>query len=93
VTSRVPGIEKGLARQVAHFMQRTRTVDFLKRPGVSETLDWAMALMAMERDSLDEEVVRETIGCILKYHDDIRRFTEEIWSDHEKRVPYLEGEV
>ncbi|MBN1102202.1 MAG: MoxR family ATPase [Deltaproteobacteria bacterium] len=79
VMTRVPGIEERLARQIARFMQRIRTVDFLKRPGVSETLDWAMALMAMERDSLDEAVVRETIGCILKYQDDIRRITE----DHE----------
>ena len=38
---------------------------------------------------LDEEVVRETLGCFLKYQDDIKRFTEEIWADHEKRAEYL----
>lgn len=90
VTTRLPHIEKNLARQVAHFMQKIRSVDFLKRPGISETLDWASALIEMERKHLDEEVVKETLGCILKYQDDIKRFTEEIWADPEKRVEYLQ---
>ena len=86
---RLPGVEEGLARQIAHFMQRIRGVDFLKRPGISETLDWAQALMTMHRNCLDEQAVRETMGCILKYQDDIRRFLEEIWDDPEKRNLYL----
>jgi MoxR-like ATPase len=89
VVMRLPEIQQKLARQVANFMQKIRSVDFLKRPGVSETLDWASALIAMERKSLDEDVVKETLGCILKYQDDIRRFKEEIWADPEKRVDYL----
>ncbi|MBN2122945.1 MAG: MoxR family ATPase [Deltaproteobacteria bacterium] len=76
VLTRLPQIEQRLAGQVARFMQRIRQVDFLKRPGVSETLDWAGALIAMERKSLNEEVVRETTGCILKYQDDIKRFLD-----------------
>jgi MoxR-like ATPase len=76
VLTRVPGIEKSLAGQVARFMQGIRKLDFLKKPGVSETLDWARALMALERNSLGEEVVRETVGCILKYQDDITKFGE-----------------
>jgi MoxR-like ATPase len=74
--ARLPGIEEALALQVAHFMQKIRSVDFLKRPGISETLDWAQALMAMQKKSLDEQVVKETLGCILKYQDDIQRFIE-----------------
>ena len=70
-------------------MQKIRSVDFLKRPGISETLDWAGALMAMQKRYLDEDVVKETLGCILKYHDDMTRFSEEIWSDYEKRTEYL----
>ena len=88
--TRLPGIDKSLARQVAHFMQRIRSVDFLKRPGISETLDWAQALITMQKKWLDEEVVEETLGCILKYQDDIQRFKEEIWTDDEKRGQYLE---
>ena len=89
VTTRVPKIEAKLAKQVTHFMQQIRTLDFFKKPGVSETLDWAMALMNMQRKYLDEEVVRETLGCILKYQDDIKRFTAEIWADQERRAEYL----
>lgn len=90
VTTRLPGIEEKLARQVTHFMQKIRALDFLKKPGISETLDWAMALMTMQRRYLDEKIVKETLGCILKYQDDIRKFNEEIWTDSEKRVDYLE---
>lgn len=89
VSSRLPQIEDNLAKQVTRFMQRIRTVDFLKKPGISETLDWAMALINMQKDHLDEEVVRETLGCILKYQDDIKRFNEEIWADDEKRAEYF----
>ena len=70
-------------------MQRLRQEDLLKRPGVSETLDWARALMEMQKDYLEEAVVMETLGCILKYQEDIRKFKEEIWQDEEKRAAYI----
>jgi MoxR-like ATPase len=89
VTTRLPKIEAELAKQVTHFMQKIRDLDFFKKPGVSETLDWAMALINMQKKYLDEEVVRETLGCILKYQDDIRRFTDDIWADQERRTEYL----
>jgi MoxR-like ATPase len=89
VVTRLPQIQQRLAKQVANFMQKIRSVDFLKRPGVSETLDWAHALITMERKHLDEDVVKETLGCLLKYQDDIRRFKQEIWADPEKREGYL----
>jgi len=91
VTTRLPEIEANLAKQVTHFMQKIRTVDFLKKPGVSETLDWANALITMERKYLDKDVVQETIGCLLKYQDDIKRFNEGIWVDAEQRAQYLEA--
>ena len=89
VTARLPEIEDTLAKQVTHFMQWLRTVDLLKKPGISETLDWTRALITMQRKYLDEEIVRETLGCILKYNEDIQKFTEEIWGDPEKRSGYL----
>ena len=89
VTTRLPKIEAKLAKQLTYFMQKIRDLDFFKKPGVSETLDWAMALINMQRKYLDEEVVRETLGCILKYQDDIKRFTAEIWADQERRAEYL----
>jgi MoxR-like ATPase len=89
VRTRLPGIEEGLAKQVSHFMRKIRDLDFLKKPGISETLDWAGALIAMERKHLDEEIVMQTLGCILKYQDDIKRFSEEVWSDLQMRQGYL----
>ena len=89
IMTRLPGIEGRFAEQVTRFMQRVRRVDFLKKPGVSETLDWARALMAMHKDHLDGNLVIETLGCILKYQEDIRRFKEEIWAEDEKRAAYL----
>ncbi|MBW2030951.1 MAG: MoxR family ATPase [Deltaproteobacteria bacterium] len=89
VKAKIPNIDETLARHVTHFMQRLRKVDFLKKPGISETLDWAAALIAMQRQYLDEDIVRETLGCVLKYQDDIKMFHEEIWSVHEQREGYL----
>ncbi len=77
VMTRLPGIEEDLANQVTRFMQKIRSVDFLKKPGISETLDWARALMAMEKKTLDEDLVRETLGCFLKYQDDIKTINQD----------------
>ncbi len=91
IMARLPGIESRFAHQVTRFMQKIRTFDFLKKPGVSETLDWARALMTMEKAYLDEDVVRETLGCFLKYREDIERFNQEVWTDADIRAEYLEA--
>jgi MoxR-like ATPase len=90
IMTRIPGIEESFAARIAGFMQQMRTVDFFKKPGISETLDWAQALLAMHRDHLDENVVQETLGCLLKYQEDIRKFNQEIWPDNEQRNAYLQ---
>lgn len=89
ILARIPDIEARFAAQVTRFMQKLRSLDFFKRPGISETLDWARALMALHRDHLDEEVVQETLGCVLKYQEDIKRFHEEVWVNAEERLAYL----
>ncbi len=89
IMTKLPGIEGRFAEQIARFMQRIRTANLLKKPGISETLDWAQALMAMHRQHLDEGVVIETLGCILKYQEDIKTFKEEVWSDDEQREEYI----
>ncbi len=91
IMTRLPGIESRFAKQLTGFMQKIRTVDLVKRPGISETLDWALALMTLHRQFLDEEVTMETLGCILKYQEDIERFKNEIWADHDQRAGYLPG--
>jgi len=89
VMTRMPGIDASFAEKISRFMQKLRAVDFLKKPGISETLDWAQALIAMQRHALDADVVAETVGCILKYQEDIKRFKEQIWTDPEQRKAFL----
>jgi MoxR-like ATPase len=78
VERKVPGINTRLAAQVARFMESLRTLRLAKVPGVAETLDWAQALAGLHADHLDEELVAETLGCLLKDADDIRRFKAEV---------------
>ena len=78
VQRKVPGIDARLAQEVARFMESLRRVRLAKVPGVAETLDWAQALASLHADHLDETVVMETIGCVLKDADDIRKFRAEV---------------
>ncbi|MBM4327843.1 MAG: MoxR family ATPase [Deltaproteobacteria bacterium] len=88
IMARVPGIALELAGQVAAFMKRIREEDLVKRPGLAETLDWAAALLALDRSALDEETVAETLGCILKHREDLVSF-KELWDRPEFREPLL----
>jgi MoxR-like ATPase len=78
VERKVPGINARLAREIARFMGGLRQVRLSKVPGVAETLDWAQALTALHADHLDEGLVNETLGCVLKDSEDIRRFRAEV---------------
>ncbi len=71
VRRRVPGLAERLARQVVAFVQALRQEDLYKPPGVAETLDWAEALLALDRSELDAAAVSETLGALLKYRDDV----------------------
>jgi MoxR-like ATPase len=70
---RVPGVAERLSREVVAFVQRLREKDLFKLPGVTETLDWAQALQALDKDTLDAETVDATLGVLLKYQDDVAR--------------------
>ncbi len=74
VRTKVPGIEDELARQVAGFVQRMREMGLDKSPGVSETLDWARAMVVLNHTHLDPEVIRQTLGSLVKDADDLERF-------------------
>ncbi len=78
VMTKFPHIRDRLAKQVCSFMQRVRQMNFYKRPGIAETLDWAAALITLNRQELDEETVEETMGCIFKYREDLHHLREEI---------------
>ena len=72
IQARVPEAPELLAQQVVAFVQDLRNTDLYKRPGVAETIDWLNALVALDQRVLDEEIVHDTLGALLKYQDDIR---------------------
>jgi MoxR-like ATPase len=72
IQARVPEAPELLAQQVVAFVQDLRDTDLYKRPGVAETIDWLNALVALDQRVLDEEIVHDTLGALLKYQDDIR---------------------
>ena len=71
--AKVPGADKRLAQEIVAFVQNLRDRDLFKLPGVAETLDWAAALTHLDKISLDEQTIGDTLGVILKYQDDIAR--------------------
>jgi len=73
VTLKVPGLDDALAASVVRVVGALRAMDLRKVPSVSETIDWARTLLALGADRLDERVVRETLGVLLKHQDDIVR--------------------
>ncbi|MBW2584408.1 MAG: MoxR family ATPase [Deltaproteobacteria bacterium] len=89
IRTRIPRIEESLVVQVAGFMQTIRREDLMKKPGISETLDWAEALLKLNQGVLDQQIVEQTLGCILKYREDIQKFRSSIWTDPDKRSQLL----
>ena len=77
VRLRVPGVPERLAAQAAAFVQGLRRLDLAKPPGVAETIDWANALAALGRQELDAEIVEQTLGSVLKYHEDVLAVRDE----------------
>lgn len=73
VKAKLPHINEMLAQQLCSLMRVFREGDYYKKPGVAETLDWGLALIALGKDGLDPDIVDETLGCIFKYQDDIQR--------------------
>jgi len=74
VRAKIPDIQQALAEQICSFMQKLRQINFYKRPGIAETLDWAQALLHLNQAGLVPETIRDTVGCILKYHEDVEKF-------------------
>ncbi len=73
VRRRVPQAREALSRQIVAFVQALRAVDLYKLPGVSETIEWSRALLALDAVALEPETVNNTLGVLLKYQDDIAR--------------------
>lgn len=72
IAARVPGVPALLAEQIAGVMQALREQQLNKPPGIAESLDWAVALMTLNRETLDPQAVQATLSCILKDAEDLR---------------------
>ena len=70
---RVPGVGAALARQIVALVQKLRSVELYKQPGIAETIEWARALQVLDATVLDPELLHSTLGLLLKYQDDIAR--------------------
>ena len=71
VLARMPDVPERLAKQVCAFVRELRSADLFKAPGVAETLDWISSLLALHQLELVEGPVRDTLGALLKYQDDV----------------------
>ncbi|MBW2241639.1 MAG: MoxR family ATPase [Deltaproteobacteria bacterium] len=78
LNKKVEGVEQRLAEELVGVMQRLRKLDLKKTPSISETLDWARALLALNASELDEDLVRDTLNVILKYEGDIKKTQAEL---------------
>ena len=73
IQRKVPQARQALARELVAFVQGLRTLELYKLPGLSETIEWGRALLALDRMSLDPQTVDDTLGVLLKYQDDLVR--------------------
>ncbi|PSL20433.1 AAA family ATPase [Shimia abyssi] len=71
--ARAPQAAEALSREVVALVQKLRSQDLFKKPGVAETIDWAKCLLALDVVELSPEVIADTLGAILKYQDDIAK--------------------
>jgi MoxR-like ATPase len=78
VRRKCPAASESLAREIVAFTQRLRALDLFKAPGIAETLDWAEALVALDRITLDPQTVADTLGALLKYQDDVGAITPDV---------------
>jgi MoxR-like ATPase len=74
---KAPKAAENLSREIVAFVQRLRGVDLYKLPGVAETIDWANAMVALDKIALDPQTVNDTLGVLLKYQDDMERIVGE----------------
>lgn len=80
VRLKVPDLNPKLARQAVEFVQRLRKNDMRKAPSISETLDWANALVALNAKNIDKEVLDETLSVLLKHEADLQKAKRQLMS-------------
>ncbi|MCI2398847.1 MoxR family ATPase [Aliiroseovarius subalbicans] len=90
LSARAPEASEKLSREVIAFVQKLRTEDLFKRPGVAETIDWAKCLLALDVIDLSPDVIADTLGAILKYQDDIQKLQG---SEAKRILDEVQGEI
>jgi len=90
--TKVPGIGERLVHELIDVMQKLRKLDLKKTPSISETLDWARALLTLNATSLDESLVSDTLNVILKYEGDIKKAQSELGRLIEKKAEEQKAE-
>ena len=93
IKARVPDIPAELRRQLVSFIHELRDLDLKKSPAISETIDWARTLLLLHAESLDAQLVRDTLNVILKFQDDIENVNGEIMALTSKVVAKQTGHV
>jgi len=86
LNTKVPGIDERFADEVVTVMNRIRDLDLKKTPSISETLDWARALLALNANELEDELVNDTLSVILKYEGDVKKAQSELGKLLEKKT-------
>ena len=89
---KVPNIDKRLAEDVVQLMSKIRDLDLKKTPSISETLDWARALLALNADELADQIVSDTLNVILKYEGDVQKAQNELAKLIEKKTAQAAAE-
>jgi MoxR-like ATPase len=84
--AKVPGIDERFAKEVVGVMNRIRELDLKKTPSISETLDWARALLVLNATELEDELVNDTLNVILKYEGDVKKAQNELSKLLEKKT-------
>jgi MoxR-like ATPase len=90
IRRKVKGGNEQLSRQIVAYVQKLRTIDLFKNPGIAETIDWATALTELDRLALDPETIADTLGTLLKYQEDIARIQG---SEGEKLLSEVKAEL
>lgn len=89
---KVPDIDKRLAEEIVQMMNRIRDLDLKKTPSISETLDWARALLALNADELEDQIVSDTLNVILKYEGDVQKAQNELSKLIQKKTAEVAAE-
>jgi MoxR-like ATPase len=87
VRLKVPDLNPKLAQQAVEFVQKLRKADMRKSPSISETLDWANALVALNASNLDKDVLEDTLSVLLKHEADLQKAKRQLMAPPPQQRP------